>query len=161
MTSILRLLSALTLAVGLLAVSPAVATAAKSPAPRATVKVDKKFEKQVTKRTNKSRTARGLKGLKKNSCLTAFARAQAKRQATSGKMFHQNLRPALHRCKMRKVGENVAFGYQSTLPLQKAWMNSPGHRKNILDRKYNRVGVGVYRDKTGVPYYAVVFGHAK
>ncbi|MFS0884962.1 CAP domain-containing protein [Aeromicrobium sp. 179-A 4D2 NHS] len=161
MTSLLRVLSALFVAVSLLAVPPVAATAApKSPA-KPVVKVDTKFEKQVKTRTDKSRTAKKLKPLKKNACLNAYARAQAKRQATKQRMYHQNLRPALVRCDMRMVGENVAYGFTSTAKLQKAWMNSPGHRKNILTKKFNRVGVGVYTSKTGVRYYAVVFGQAR
>jgi uncharacterized protein YkwD len=40
----------------------------------------------------------------------------------------------------------------------KAWMNSPGHRANILNCSARSIGVGVVYAKNGTPYYTQVFG---
>jgi hypothetical protein len=50
------------------------------------------------------------------------------------------------------VGDNLALGnYRDDEDVVRAWMNSPGHRKNILEPKYKEIGVaakeGIYRDK--------------
>ncbi len=47
------------------------------------------------------------------------------------------------------IGENIAYNYGSSeeeaaSKLMTAWMNSPGHRANILSKKYNYIGIGVY-----------------
>lgn len=54
------------------------------------------------------------------------------------------------------MGENIAYGQQSPQQVVTAWMNSPGHRKNILDPEYNRVGIGV-QSKGGNLYWTQLF----
>ncbi|MCX7702598.1 MAG: CAP domain-containing protein [Planctomycetota bacterium] len=40
------------------------------------------------------------------------------------------------------VGENIAHGYRDAASVMNGWMNSPGHRANILNRNYTHIGVG-------------------
>jgi uncharacterized protein YkwD len=56
------------------------------------------------------------------------------------------------------VGENVAAGQTTVASVMTAWMNSPGHRKNILNGNYKHIGVGITRGSNGVYYWCVVFG---
>jgi uncharacterized protein YkwD len=58
----------------------------------------------------------------------------------------------------RIIGENIAFGYQDANAVMTAWMNSPGHRANILYSAYTTVGVGVRYNSAGVAYYTQEFG---
>ncbi|RXJ01651.1 hypothetical protein DS745_09220 [Anaerobacillus alkaliphilus] len=44
----------------------------------------------------------------------------------------------------RSAGENIAAGYQSAQAVVTGWMNSEGHRKNILNSRFERIGVGYY-----------------
>lgn len=44
--------------------------------------------------------------------------------------------------KFRAAGENIAMGPQTSEDVFRLWMNSPGHRANILSRDFRRVGVG-------------------
>lgn len=44
----------------------------------------------------------------------------------------------------RYVGENLSSGYGSAQQVHDGWMASPGHRKNILNRRYNLIGIGCY-----------------
>ncbi|WP_394278719.1 CAP domain-containing protein [Microbacterium sp.] len=56
----------------------------------------------------------------------------------------------------RGAAENVAYGY-SPSAVTAGWMDSPGHRANILGA-YNRIGIGVACDSNGRAYYTQVFG---
>lgn len=58
----------------------------------------------------------------------------------------------------RAVGENLAVQYKTPEQAVKAWMNSPGHRENILSEKYEYMGVGFYSVSTGYgTYYSQLF----
>lgn len=46
----------------------------------------------------------------------------------------------------RSVGENIARGYRTPQAVVDGWMNSPGHRANILNAKYTKIGVGYVFD---------------
>ncbi|MEV4274399.1 CAP domain-containing protein [Actinoplanes xinjiangensis] len=56
------------------------------------------------------------------------------------------------------AGENIAWGYRSAPEVVKAWMASPGHRRNILNCKARSFGAGVAYSADGTPYYTQVFG---
>lgn len=43
-------------------------------------------------------------------------------------------------------GENLAYGFNSAEEIVKAWLDSPTHRKVMLDNKYNGASIGVYDD---------------
>ena len=53
-------------------------------------------------------------------------------------------------------GENIAYGQKSPAAVMNAWMNSSGHRANILSSKFGKVGIGCYV-KNGVIYWTQVF----
>lgn len=54
----------------------------------------------------------------------------------------------------RATGENMAAGYQTPAEVVEGWMNSPGHRANILDEDFNQIGIGyAYRYGTGYSHY--------
>jgi uncharacterized protein YkwD len=55
-------------------------------------------------------------------------------------------------------GENIAYGQKSEKEVFRAWMNSSGHKKNILNSYFKRVGFGSHRSESGVLYWCVVFG---
>ena len=99
-----------------------------------------------------------LEKLRKKGCVDRFANRQAKKMAAKGEMFHQDLGPVMDKCGLSLVGENVAFGFTKAGTLLKAWMDSPGHRANILDARYRQLGVGARKSEDGVWYVAQVFG---
>lgn len=54
----------------------------------------------------------------------------------------------------RATGENMAAGYQTPAEVVEGWMNSPGHRANILNENFNQIGIGyAYRYGTGYSHY--------
>jgi uncharacterized protein YkwD len=56
------------------------------------------------------------------------------------------------------AGENIAWNYPSAQAVMDAWMNSSGHRANILSTSYTEIGVAVRYTSNGEPYYCQVFG---
>ncbi len=55
------------------------------------------------------------------------------------------------------AGENIAMGQRTPKEVVDGWMNSPGHRANILNPKFGRLGVGVAIDENGVLYWSQNF----
>jgi hypothetical protein len=58
----------------------------------------------------------------------------------------------------RTWGENVAVGYTTAAAVVQAWMNSPGHRANILNANFTEIGVGMATASNGQLYWAQSFG---
>lgn len=54
-------------------------------------------------------------------------------------------------------GENIAKGQRTPQEVMTGWMNSPGHKANILSANFTHIGVGLARDKNGVPYWTQMF----
>ncbi|MEU9667416.1 sigma-70 family RNA polymerase sigma factor [Streptomyces bobili] len=54
-------------------------------------------------------------------------------------------------------GENIAKGQQSAESVMTSWMNSPGHRANILNCDFKNIGVGIH-DGSGGPWWTQAFG---
>lgn len=59
----------------------------------------------------------------------------------------------------RMYGENIAYGYSSPEAVMNGWMNSDGHRKNILNSSYRSIGIGCY-EYNGTLYWVQCFGFA-
>jgi uncharacterized protein YkwD len=57
-----------------------------------------------------------------------------------------------------RISENVALGYPNAETVVEGWMNSSGHRRNILDRDVVETGIGIARSSAGALYYCQVFG---
>lgn len=55
-----------------------------------------------------------------------------------------------------RAGENIAYGYATPEAVMNAWMNSPGHRMNILTPEYSYIGIGCYRNGNTL-YWTQIF----
>ncbi|BAU87675.1 allergen V5/tpx-1 family protein [Streptomyces laurentii] len=53
-------------------------------------------------------------------------------------------------------GENIAKGQATAAEVMEGWMNSPGHRANILNCDFREIGIGLHT--SGGPYWTQVFG---
>ena len=153
--SVLRvaLLVVATLLPASLLTSPAVS----APTPEAT------YASQARKATNAERTSRHLARLSKSTCLQRFAVAQAARLAAARdhSLPHQPLGPILRACDLRAVGENLAYGYPDGNAVVRGWMNSPGHRANILNGGYRQMGLAARKGGDNLWYVAQVFGRPR
>ena len=56
-------------------------------------------------------------------------------------------------------GENLAYNYNSAAEVVEAWMNSEGHRANILKSSYTTIGIACYQTAAGKWYWAQEFGY--
>jgi uncharacterized protein YkwD len=120
-------------------------------APRASAS---EVEDVFTSRINKARSAAGVHRLTTRAHLVSVARSWAARMADQNRLYH-NPRLTSDVTNWRYVGENVGYG-PTAVSVHVAFMNSPGHRANILDRDFTEVGVGaVVRD--GRVWVAEVF----
>ncbi len=89
---------------------------------------------------NADRAANGLRPLTTQGDAEAKAQAWAERLAREGRIYHSTLTDGIG-VKWCSLGENVGYG-ASVASIEDAYMNSPGHRANILASKWNGVGVG-------------------
>lgn len=153
--SILASALATTLTVTLLAVGMTALTAA----PAQAASQASKYGTSAERTTNRHRAKHDRVKLKGNKCLKKYAKRHARKMARERYMRHQPLRPVLSACNMRMVGENVAYGYRSGRSVvSDGWMKSPGHRKNILRRKYRRSEVAAVKGSDGLWYAVQLFG---
>ena len=93
------------------------------------------FESEVASLVNGQRSANGLSSLSYNASIASSAEAWSIYMATSNTFQHSSSFPA-------GGGENIAAGYASPGEVVAAWMDSDGHRANILNPSYAQVGVG-------------------
>ncbi len=57
------------------------------------------------------------------------------------------------------AGENIAMGYRTPQDVVTGWMNSSGHRRNILSKNFTEIGVGYAVNSKGTPYWTQMFIH--
>lgn len=89
---------------------------------------------------NQARAANGLGPLKLNSAISAVSVAWANQMAANGAMTHNPSYASQMPGGWSKAAENVAMGYPSPGDVHSGWMNSPGHRANILG-DYTDIGI--------------------
>lgn len=58
---------------------------------------------------------------------------------------------------LRFYGENAAKGQKTPDKVVAAWMDSPGHRENLLREKAEYLGVGVWQDENGILHWVQLF----
>lgn len=107
------------------------------------------FEQQVVDLTNAERKKAGLAPLRLNAELSRVARLKSQdmrdrnyfshTSPTYGSPFDMMERFGI---KYTAAGENIAAGYITAKDVVNGWMNSPGHRRNILNPQFNQLGVG-------------------
>jgi uncharacterized protein YkwD len=117
------------------------------------------YARSAVKATNDARAEHDRRPLRVVDCLQDFARRQAVAMARQERMFHQDLGAMMERCHLVSAGENVAYGYPTgRAVVNRGWMESEGHRANILSRGFKLVAVAARRDDDGTWYAAQVFG---
>ncbi len=109
------------------------------------------FESEVIRLVNEIRTQNGLKALSTNWELSRVARYKSEDMATKRYFSHESPTYGSPFQMMqnfgityRSAGENIAYGQRTPQAVVNAWMNSAGHRANILNSSYTQMGVGFY-----------------
>lgn len=108
------------------------------------------FQKEVLDLVNKERTSRGLQALKFNSELSNVATLKSQDMIDKNYFDHTSPTYGSPFDMMKKfgisytsAGENIAMGQETPQEVMNAWMNSDGHRKNILNPDFTELGVGI------------------
>ena len=97
-------------------------------------------QNQVLQELNADRTAHKLSALRTQADAQRKAQAWAEKLARENKLYHSKLSDGI-KVRWCSLGENVGYG-PSVPAIEDAYMNSEGHRANILSTKWNGVGVG-------------------
>ena len=120
-------------------------------------------EEEVVRLVNKERTKAGLKALTTDATLQ---KAAAKRAQELTSLFSHS-RPDGTRCftvldqyhiSYMAAGENIAMGQTTPQEVMNGWMNSEGHRANILSGNFTKIGVGVYKYKGRLHWVQLFIG---
>lgn len=107
------------------------------------------YENEVIRLVNEIRVQNGLKALTTNWELSRVARYKSE-DMVKNKYFSHNSPTYGTPFQMmrsfglsyRTAGENIAYGQRTPAAVVDAWMNSSGHRANILNASYTQIGVG-------------------
>lgn len=119
------------------------------------------FAAEVVRLVNAERAKNGLSALQTDSRVTAAAQTRAGELKSS----FSHSRPDGRSCftalteagaSYRGAGENIAYGQTTPQAVMNSWMNSSGHRANILSNKYTTIGVG-YTVVNGTAYWTQLF----
>lgn len=106
--------------------------------------------------TNRRRERHGLRPLEPSTCATDFAAEHSSWMAEAAQLAHADLDALRAQCGAPAAAENIAAVEGADLDPQsvvQAWMDSPGHRANILDPTLTHLGVGVAHDATAGRWY--------
>ncbi len=113
---------------------------------------------------NQARVDEKLPTLEISSKLQAAAQKHAEEMAERRKMTHTGVdgstvleRVQRQGYRLKRCGENIAYGHYSPERVMVGWLDSRPHRKNILGG-FNQIGVGYATAKNGTPYWCVNFG---
>ncbi|MGI8385114.1 CAP domain-containing protein [Robertmurraya sp. P23] len=127
------------------------APAAPAPAPKTTPAAGSisSIESRVIELTNAERKKAGLPALQADTKLSNVAREKSRDMQQKGYFSHTSPTYGSPFDMMRdfgityqSAGENIAKGQRTPEEVVQAWMNSEGHRKNILSGNYSHIGVG-------------------
>ncbi|MBD0024613.1 CAP domain-containing protein [Gordonia pseudamarae] len=118
------------------------------------------MEDELIALVNVARGADGLGWVRAHAGLAGFARSHAERLADELNLYHQDLTPVLESTDLNWAAENIACGQPDAATAHLAWWNSPGHRVNIMNPEFDRIGVGVSQGRNGTYFYVQLFGRA-
>lgn len=118
------------------------------------------YQGEILRLVNAERTKAGVDPLTLNATLCTAAQLRAQELPTQ----FAHTRPDGTQCftvldqvgqNYRTAGENIAAGQTSPAQVVSDWMNSPGHRRNILDASFTQLGVGYVQTDSGYGEYWV------
>lgn len=154
----------------LAAPAPTSAAGSQEPSERAGVSTQRQatldaIRQQVVALTNARRHSPRCNNLRRHSALDRAAQTHTRRMARTNTLSHELPGEPSLGVRVRRagyswtlVGENVAAGYATSEAVVQGWMNSSGHRRNILNCRFRHIGVGYAVSDRGTPYWTQVFG---
>ena len=122
------------------------------------------YIRRIVELVNVERAKEGLSALTLENDMTDAAMVRAKEIQSSfshtrpnGSSFATALKEA--GVSYNRAGENIAWGQRSPEEVVNAWMNSSGHRANIMSASFSRIGVGYLTNASGTPYWVQLFAN--
>lgn len=122
------------------------------------------FEKRVIELSNIERAKRGLAPLKEDPQLMKLARMKSQDMADKNYFSHTSPTYGEPHVMLNSFGvpysssgENIAMGQRTPEEVVQGWMNSSGHRANILNNNFTNIGVGVAEDPSGKILWTQIF----
>ena len=120
------------------------------------------FVRQVVNLVNQERAKAGLSPVTADTSIQAAAQVRAKEIEKSfshtrpdGSSFSTAL--TQQGVTYRGSGENIAWGQKTPEQVMNGWMNSDGHRANILNKNFTKIGVGYHQNASGTNYWTQLF----
>ena len=119
---------------------------------------------QVVTLVNKERASNGLQSLASDSQLAKLAQMKAEDMVKNGYFSH--ISPTYgsafdmmktYGVSYKTAGENIAKGQKTAQSVMNGWMNSSGHRANILKSDYTKIGVGYAKASDGTTCWVQIF----
>lgn len=122
------------------------------------------YEERVAQLVNIERQKNGLQPLTFDKSISNVARLKSKDMADNNYFAHQSPRYGSAGDMLRNNGinwsawgENIASGQRTPEAVVTAWMNSEGHRANILSPNFGKIGIGYVTNSNGTPYWTQTF----
>lgn len=106
---------------------------------------------------NEKRTYKGRSELELDLFLCEYAQKHADWMASKNNLQHSTISNLFGN--YSHVAENIAWNQRSEIKVVEAWMNSRGHRANIMNNQFGKIGFGVAYNANGEPYWCTVFGN--
>jgi uncharacterized protein YkwD len=125
---------------------------------------------EIVRYTNDARARNGLPGLAPDARLMEAARLHAGQMASYQRLEHtiSGARYPDMQSRLEAAGydyanaaENIAWNQANAQSAVTTWMNSAGHRANILNPQLTQIGVAMARSARGEPYWIQVFGRPR
>jgi len=130
--------------------------------PESTTAEQHPYIQQIVDLVNAERTKAGLAPLTLDIQLTSAAQIRAQEQYTL--FSHTRPNGSSYRTVLDEngisymgCGENVAYGFRNPQAVMQGWMNSEGHKANILQEKFTHIGIGYYVGPNGYSYWSQLF----
>jgi uncharacterized protein YkwD len=137
----------------------------KAPAAAQNLTGEAAHEAAVLNLVNQERAKAGCNALTADSRLAKAAKAHSADMAARNYFDHStpegvtaDTRVTSAGYRWSAVGENIAMGQKDPASVMAAWMNSAGHRANILNCDYRNLGVGLAYNASNTPYWTQDFG---
>lgn len=134
--------------------APTIPLQIESPLPESNVPG---FISNLLKLHNEQRELKGRVGLSLDPYLIKYAQNHAEWMAQKNRMKHSDISVLIGT--YSTAGENIAWNQSDEKEVVVAWMNSSGHRANILNRSFTKVGFGLAYNSNNEPYWCTVFGN--
>lgn len=118
------------------------------------------IEGEILKLVNQYRKAQHLAPLKFSSYASKLCKEHNDYMISRERISHDNFKSRYQKLnkelKVFSAAENVASGYKTANKVMKAWLNSPGHKNNIIG-DFTHIGINAKKNSKGVYYFTQIF----